>query len=184
MKEGEKRGGQGWNWQEPKGGRKQETIKEKSNPGLGLAQATEPCRLSSGCSRGGFLGVDGAPALLPVSLWQGIGVAGAEALPGDLVSSHCPLEYHHPSLVAPCSQTCPQTPGPSHPTCLPRSPGGRGRGELARAWESYPSGSVPPFFPANLGEGGLGLYPPGPLGAGAADVGDFQEEEAGRGRKG
>ena len=48
-----------------------------------------------------------------------------------------------------------------------------------------PSGSVPPSFsPDDLGEGDLQLYPPGPTGAGAADAGDFQEEEAGRGRKG
>lgn len=53
-------GGQGWScWQERRGGRKQETIKEKFNPGLGLAQVTEPCRLSSVWDGGGFLGVSG-----------------------------------------------------------------------------------------------------------------------------
>lgn len=50
------RPGQGWSWQEPRGGRKQETIKEESNPGLGLAQATGACRLSSGWESGGLLG--------------------------------------------------------------------------------------------------------------------------------
>lgn len=56
---GGEQGGQGWSWQERSGGRKQETIKEKFNPGLGLAQVTEPCRLSSGWDGGGFLGVWG-----------------------------------------------------------------------------------------------------------------------------
>lgn len=69
LKEGEERGGQGWSWQEPRGGRKQETIKEKSNPGLGLAEAMGPCRLSSGWHGGGFLGADGAPDQLPGALW-------------------------------------------------------------------------------------------------------------------
>lgn len=60
LKAGEKRGGQGWSWQEPRGGRKQETIKEKSIPVRGLAQAIGPCRLTSGRHRGGFVGADAA----------------------------------------------------------------------------------------------------------------------------
>lgn len=56
---GGEQGGQGWSWQEHRGGRKQETIKEKFNPGLGLAQVREPCKLSSGWDGGGFLGVWG-----------------------------------------------------------------------------------------------------------------------------
>lgn len=51
LKGGEEQGGPGWSWQEPRGGRKQETIKEKFNPGLGLAQVTETCMLSSGWRR-------------------------------------------------------------------------------------------------------------------------------------
>lgn len=63
LKEGEERGGQGRSWQEPRGGRKQETIKEKSNPGLGLAEAKGPCRL-----RWRRLpGADGASAQLPAA---------------------------------------------------------------------------------------------------------------------
>ena len=76
LKAGEKRGGQGWSWQEPRGGRKQETIKEKSIPGRGLAQATGPCRLTSGRHGGGFLGVDAA-CPTPCLPWQGMGVGGA-----------------------------------------------------------------------------------------------------------
>ena len=100
---------------------------------------------------------------------------------GDLVSSLCSLDV--PSPVMPCPQTCPRLLGPLVP---PASLGALWEGPR-RAGSSLgvlPSGSVPPSFsPDDLVEGGLQLYPPGPSGAGAADAGAFQEEEAGRGRK-
>ena len=90
LKAGEKQGGQGWSWQEPRGGRKQETIKEKSIPGRGLAQATGPCRLTSGCHGGGFLGADAA-CPTPCLPGQGVGVGGAETLSGTLSPLSAPL---------------------------------------------------------------------------------------------
>lgn len=90
LKAGEKPGGQGWSWQEPRGGRKQETIKEKSIPGRGLAQATGPCRLTSGRHGGGFLGADAA-CPTPCLPGQGVGVGGAETLSGTLSPLSAPL---------------------------------------------------------------------------------------------
>ena len=83
----------------------------------------------------------------------------------------------------PCPQTCPQTPGPLiSPAFL--GPQWEGPRRAGSSLGVLPSDSVPPSFsPDDLGEGGLQLYPPGPSEAGAADAGDFQEEEAGRGRK-
>lgn len=56
--------------------------KIQTRPGVGSGHGALQAELRL-CG-GGFLGVDGALALLPVSLWQGIGVAGAEALPETL----------------------------------------------------------------------------------------------------
>lgn len=80
---GEERQGQGCSWQEPRGGRKQETIKEKSNPGLGLAEAMGQ-RLSSGWGGGGS-----CPApCCPVALHGG----GAKASSRYFISFYWPPE--------------------------------------------------------------------------------------------
>lgn len=42
LKEGEERRGQGWSWQEPRGGRKQETIKEKPTQAWGWPRPWGP----------------------------------------------------------------------------------------------------------------------------------------------
>lgn len=56
---GGKSNGRGWSWQARRGGRKQETIKEKWNPGLGSAGVMEPCRLSSGGEEEASWGIGG-----------------------------------------------------------------------------------------------------------------------------
>lgn len=62
------------------------------------------------------------------------------------------------------SQTCPQTPGPHCPTCL-QSPGSL-VGRVMESWLQPGSCclAVSPSSPANLGEGGFPLSPPGELG--------------------
>lgn len=140
----------------------------------------------------GWRGFLGATELLPSSVLPCGPGRGAEAPSRHFVSSHWPPRFPTPKIITALSLRL-SAPRPAPKLLVtvlhlpPRALAPRGRwglGERPPAWGGGAFPTSPSSSPANLGEGGFQVSPSGPTGAGAADVDDFQEEGAGRGRKG